>query len=571
MKLDKIEENLYDLLIKENKEVVISISGEWGVGKTHFWNNFIKKYENKELKDKQIAYVSLFGINSLNDIKTSILLQVSPTKKKISWFDEKIITPVKNVKSSLKLDDLSMSFGFDALGSIFTLLTKGDFKNVIVCFDDFERISSSVNLKDVLGLISELKEQKSCKVVMILNEKELEKLTDIEKKPYSEIFSLYKEKIIDYDFVFEPTLKENIKIAIEKRGLKFEQKIILKNLQKLKIKNIRILEQIFRKLKHFEFILNKSYHENVIDEFLDTTLSVLGFIVKDGKKVENYLKEKSEYDVSKMSDEDYINVDFTEFKKSIFISNDEFIESIILDFLDKDRLNKDLLFQILDEKNTHLNRYEIKQSIQNNWHKLHIDFTYNKDNFAIQTQKMINENQNDIHNVFSIDEFYSYIKFINETSYKIDKNIEDMIIKKYIDKYIELEKSINVHEIHEQDFIKKNYFHLIDYWNEKRKQELVNEISIEFLEEVLKKVTTGWGNKDEFILNNLPSSIYKEFILKSSSCTKNIISFLFSKRYSESYFREAINNIKIALDELKEENDDYKFKVERIYNKLEKK
>ena len=83
MKLDKIEENLYDLLIKENKEVVISISGEWGVGKTHFWNNFIKKYENKELKDKQIAYVSLFGINSLNDIKTSILLQVSPTKKKI--------------------------------------------------------------------------------------------------------------------------------------------------------------------------------------------------------------------------------------------------------------------------------------------------------------------------------------------------------------------------------------------------------------------------------------------------------------------------------------------------------
>ena len=77
MEPHKIEENLYNLLIKEkNKEVVILISGEWGLGKTYFWNNFIKKYKNVELKDKQIAYVSLFGISSLNDIKTSILLNL---------------------------------------------------------------------------------------------------------------------------------------------------------------------------------------------------------------------------------------------------------------------------------------------------------------------------------------------------------------------------------------------------------------------------------------------------------------------------------------------------------------
>ena len=55
MKVDKIEESLYDLLIKENKEVVISISGEWGLGKTYFWNSFIKKYKDLELKDKQIS------------------------------------------------------------------------------------------------------------------------------------------------------------------------------------------------------------------------------------------------------------------------------------------------------------------------------------------------------------------------------------------------------------------------------------------------------------------------------------------------------------------------------------
>ena len=153
-----IKERLKKLLEPE-KAFGIALNGAWGVGKTFFWDKFVKD----SLADKKVAYISLFGISSINDIRVSILLQTSPTKKKLSWVDKKIITPLKNVKSSLKLDDLSMSFGVDALGSIFTLLTNGDFKNVIVCFDDFERMSNKLKLKDVLGLISELKAKKlSC-------------------------------------------------------------------------------------------------------------------------------------------------------------------------------------------------------------------------------------------------------------------------------------------------------------------------------------------------------------------------------------------------------------------------
>lgn len=36
MKIEKIEEILYDNLIKKDKEIVISISGDWGIGKTYF-------------------------------------------------------------------------------------------------------------------------------------------------------------------------------------------------------------------------------------------------------------------------------------------------------------------------------------------------------------------------------------------------------------------------------------------------------------------------------------------------------------------------------------------------------
>ena len=564
MRLNKIEEKLYDLLIKENKEVVISISGEWGIGKTYFWNNFIKDYKEKELKYKQIAYVSLFGINSLNDIRTSILLQVSPTKKKLSWVDKKIITPLKNVKSSLKLDDLSMSFGFDALGSIFTLLTSGDFENVIVCFDDFERISSNINLKDVLGLISELKEQKKCKVVMILNEKELGKLTDIEKKPYSEIFSLYKEKIIDYDFVFEPTLEENIKIATEKSGFRFKQETILRNLQNFNIKNIRVLEQIFRKLKKFEFIIDESYHDNVLNDFLNTAFIVLEFITKDGKKVEDYLKEKKKYDVSSMSDDEFKEY-FSQqnYKENIFSSTDDLIENIILEFLEKDTIDSKKLIEILNEKNEHTNWYEIQSDINQKWRKVYTDFNYSRETFAKEINQIFEDNKENIHNIVNFEQLFVYLEFIKNIPFEINKDTEELMIKNYIDKYDSFDNEI-------EKFVNKNYQSLNSYLKEKRDKKLIEDITLDSVNLTLKKVKQGFSREDEYILDNISSKKYKSFILESSSFSENIISFLFSRYNSDNNFKQAIVNIKEALDELKNENEDYAFKVEKIYNQIKK-
>ncbi len=225
------------------------------------------------------------------------------------------------------------------------------------------------------------------------------------------------------------------------------------------------------------------------------------------------------------------------------------------------------MLDVLGEKNKHLKRYGIKQEIQNNWHRLHIDFSYNKDIFAKETQKMIIENKNDIHNVFSIDEFHSYIQFISTTLHKVDNSIVELIIMQYIDNYIKLEKSISIHETYRQDFVKINYPNLIKYWDKKQKKELVEDISSESIEEILKKVRNGWGNKDKFILNNLTSDIYKKFILESPSFTKKIISFLSSKRNDTDSFTHAIKNIKLALNELKNENENYRFKVEEIFKK----
>lgn len=57
--------------------------------------------------------------------------------------------------------------------TIFSFLKKEDFNNIIVCFDNIERRSDNLSLKEILGLVNLLKEYKECSVVMIFHEDEL--------------------------------------------------------------------------------------------------------------------------------------------------------------------------------------------------------------------------------------------------------------------------------------------------------------------------------------------------------------------------------------------------------------
>jgi len=57
-----------------NNGKTIMISGAWGAGKTHFWQNEIEKELAEKLKEKEKAcvYVSLYGKESILEIKSTI-------------------------------------------------------------------------------------------------------------------------------------------------------------------------------------------------------------------------------------------------------------------------------------------------------------------------------------------------------------------------------------------------------------------------------------------------------------------------------------------------------------------
>ena len=89
----------------------------------------------------------------------------------------------------------------------------------------------------MLGLISYLREQRSCKVLLLLNRTQLD---DPGQKEFADFF----EKVIDVHLVFTPTAAEAVAIAIDQDDEL--SKLIREYCQKLEVSNIRVIKKIER-------------------------------------------------------------------------------------------------------------------------------------------------------------------------------------------------------------------------------------------------------------------------------------------------------------------------------------
>lgn len=238
MSVEVIKHKIVQFLSSSEPEVM-AIKGEWGVGKTFSWKKFLKEAasENKVILDRY-SYVSLFGINSLEAFKYTIFENV--VKREIIGTEASIETFKKNTVSlieSLGRQSLNLFKGAPVVKSFNPAIETISFLSLnktLICIDDLERKGKDLEIKDVLGLVSLLKEQKKCKVVLLLNDGE-DGLDDYEK---------YREKVIDIELKFAPSPEECASIAYSDETPNHSK---LKELTaSLGIRNIRILKKIER-------------------------------------------------------------------------------------------------------------------------------------------------------------------------------------------------------------------------------------------------------------------------------------------------------------------------------------
>lgn len=130
--------------------------------------------------------------------------------------------------------------------------------STLICIDDLERRGKGLEAKEVLGLVSLLKEQKKSKVVLLLNDGE-ENLQDYEK---------YREKVIDIELAFAPNPEECASIAYPGESRTNDK---LRELTtNLEIRNIRILKKIERLVG-----LSSSLVQNLEPEVVDQVMHSL--------------------------------------------------------------------------------------------------------------------------------------------------------------------------------------------------------------------------------------------------------------------------------------------------------
>jgi len=209
MSLQVIEDCISSFLHSDKAEV-LAIRGHWGVGKTFFWNKFLLERSKvpSAISSDKYAYVSLFGLNNLEALKFAIF--ENTVSNSLIGKETSLETFSKNV------DGISGSLSRKALNAVFSLKPLKGFsaamesvawlsvRKTLICVDDLERKGSNLSLKDTLGLISYLKENRGCKFVLLLNDNE-EGLDE---------YSRYREKVVDIELTFAPSAEECASIAI---------------------------------------------------------------------------------------------------------------------------------------------------------------------------------------------------------------------------------------------------------------------------------------------------------------------------------------------------------------------
>jgi hypothetical protein len=212
--------------LKESLNGALLIRGRWGVGKTYFWRQTVKEAKERKILSRPYAYVSLFGLNSLDEIKESILISFAdPAKEKQNWLD-------RSWRGSKRLAPYLKEWLRVPLAVAFPMV-----RNSLICIDDIERRGKELHISTAIGLVSMLKEELDCKVVMISNDAALEEV-------YAEEFSSGAEKVFDYEVEFALSAEEAFHCVFINRGRqsdKIQEKCI-----KLGITNLRIIQRIAR-------------------------------------------------------------------------------------------------------------------------------------------------------------------------------------------------------------------------------------------------------------------------------------------------------------------------------------
>ena len=418
------------------------INGEWGVGKTHFWNNKIrKKIESMQLNGKRYTtiYMSLYGISNLEDISKKIFIETTQLMdKNLRKFMATTgqTTIPEYAKTGL---DMANFFGVTQNGDKLDYSEFFSTDDKVLCFDDLER--ANVDVIDILGYINNFVEHDHIKTIIICNEKELStklKSSNLEMKTFIATYLLDKQgelnttdkpmvekiknkiehvfdKANDYERIKEKLIGETFEYAPKFdyiingilmryennpdliRFLRENTRLIILTFERSGTRNLRILKHALNDFQKIYEMVEKNYpntNNRVMQTMLIFTIAI-SFEIKAGK----ITKGK------------FVNIKDNEEYKSILVSSRTLMDN---------------------------RQFYIKEFDSNYYYNFKAEYRFFKFiEYYVRTRifdmRLFKENMETIRNTVDTDNLPGYKRLLTEEYWKISDDEFDKIIKEVLE------------------------------------------------------------------------------------------------------------------------------------------
>jgi|GEM_PF-6339622 len=471
--------------IQSDHDYVFLLKGDWGIGKTYFWNNHEKDIRNANEEYNYYSKVSLYGKSKPLDIYREILFNTEEINegKKTKTIYEKTL----NILSKSPYIQ-----GF--IGNILIEHSISKINHSIIVLDDFERISTD-NYDEIFGVVNDLKEKKN-KVIIISNI----------QKEYDELLN-HIEKNIDIEFLYDPNIDEIIDNIFDSDIFNEFTDKVKSIAHELELKNMRAIKKLHRNI---EFLLDRTSKVTVKELIQDLTFYTLCRFSQTPKIPSyDYLTSANRYAIFSREDATDQEKEATRLANKYLRIHKERIKDGILKLIEYGYLEKSETDYIKDQIENNVENRERYKPYDEAWDYYHNNFENNTERFI---EKMYNGCQQ---NLDQIDprNFESSMNILIELD-------EEERAEELIDQYFEVNKD-RFREV------LASHPHSLPMSFEVKGEEMNRRLNlirdenqeIRSIEEIAKKVTyaNGWGHNDVTELASHSVDDYEEFIRETKS------------------------------------------------------